>query len=350
MRIFPLLLIPALVWTGPARAQDPPADRPVAEALRVAPDACLDRDRLAAHVAGWIHRDRLDRRIAIDVARDEGPSGGVTLTLIRDDQVVGERRLAIPGVPCEEARAAVGLAIAVAIDNTLLQSLQEGAPPPALPSVAAPTLPLPVTASRTAPPSPDPHEEPPADPVPRAPQRTGLGMSIDVAAMAGPLPSLVFGVAPAFEIVPHPRIEIRLGALATTPSTFSLGTGRVAAEIFTGRADGCAVLPVGAPRAARPPLRLHLCAGLLAGAIHTSVVSGLAPSPSPTAPWVAAALRFDVRVALTERLGLRLAVDGLAPLTRPDVEATLPDGTVADTHPLAPAGFAVAIGPHVIFR
>jgi hypothetical protein len=177
-------------------------------------------------------------------------------------------------------------------------------------------------------------------------------MSLELVAMAGPLPSVVVGVAPAFELILHRSFELRLSGLATTESTFAIGGGRVGAALYAGRLDACAAFPLGSrlDAARLATLRLHACAGVLAGALRTSVVAGLDPSPSPSAPWASAALRFDARVALTPRFGLTLALDALVPLVRSDVVVTLIDGTVADAHPLAPVGVAVGLGPHLLFE
>jgi hypothetical protein len=325
----------------PGRASaEQPADRPVVEALRVEADACLDREALAAHVVAWIHRDRIDRRIEIAVRGGPGSPEGVGLTVLRDGAVVGERRFEIAHVPCEEGRAAIGLAIALAIDNTLLGSLGPSdppAPPNESPAPAPPSSPVPA----------------PPPPAPPSPSPIGLGMSLDLVGVAVLLPTVVGGVAPAFELIPHRRFEIRLSGLLTFPeSTFALGGGRVGAAIYAGRLDACAAFHLGARIEAErlSTIRLHACAGVLAGALHSGVVSGLDPSPSPTAPWASAALRFDARVAITRRLGLALSVDALVPLVRPEIDATTVAGTVVDAHPLAPAGVAVGLGPHVLFQ
>ncbi len=346
----------ALAIVGLARAaragpEAPPADRPLVEALRVEPNACLDREALAKHIAGWIHAERIDRRIEVAVSGSPSAPGGVGLTLLRDGQVVGERRFTTLDVPCDEARAAIGLAIAVAIDNTLLQALRTEPPPPASPP-PPPTSP--------PPPSPPVAEPPPSPPLPvpappreaRPREALGLGASLDFVGMLGPLPSLVAGLSPAFELMPHRNFELRVAGLATTGSSFALGTGSVSAAIFAGRVDACAAFQLG-PRAEGARLaaiRIHACGGHLGGIVHTSVAAGLDASPAPNSPWVSAALRFDARVALTSRFGLQLALDALAPLTRTDVEATRSDGTIADTRPLAPVGVAIGFGPHFIFR
>ncbi len=272
---------------------------------------------------------------------DPSSPGGVGLTLLRDGQVVGERRFTTLDVPCEDARAAIGLAIAVAIDNTLLQALRTEPPPP--PPASPPSLSPPVAEPPVPAPAP-PREAPVAG--------VGLGASLDVIGILGPLPSLAAGFSPAFELMPHRSFELRVAGLATTGSTFTLGTGSVSAAIFAGRIDGCAAFHRG-PRAEGARLaaiRIHACAGLLGGIVHTSVVAGLDASPAPNSPWVSAALRADARVALTSTFGLELALDALAPLTRTEVEATRSDGAVADTRPLAPVGVAVGFGPHFIFR
>ncbi len=69
---------------------------------------------------------------------------------------------------------------------------------------------------------------------------------MDVLALMGVLPTVVAGVAPAVELVPHRHLEVRLSGLASFPeSAFALGNGQVGASVFAGRLDGCAAFHFG---------------------------------------------------------------------------------------------------------
>ncbi len=150
------LLVAAALITAPARAEEaaplappappaPPATVPIAAALRIGPNACFDAASLAPVLARWLQRDVIDRRIVVEVTGQPDTPEGLVLRVRRDGQLVGERRFPSLSAPCEEVRAAVGLAAALAVDATVLESLGVKAAPviaPAPPLEAPPALPL----------------------------------------------------------------------------------------------------------------------------------------------------------------------------------------------------------------
>ncbi len=75
-------------------------------------------------------KDRLDRRIEVLDSGSPSAPGGVTVALRRDGVIAGERRFESLHAPCSEARAAIALAIALAIDGTVLHALVVEETPP----------------------------------------------------------------------------------------------------------------------------------------------------------------------------------------------------------------------------
>ena len=130
-----LTLVSLAVPSGWALAQPaaPVDHRPVADAISVeGGGACIDRDALGEQVHAWIERDRIDEglRVDLDIRSNAGPRAA-HLVLRRDANILAER--AFPELPsdCSRAEAALGLAIALALDATLLDELTAAAMPPA---------------------------------------------------------------------------------------------------------------------------------------------------------------------------------------------------------------------------
>lgn len=316
-----------LLAASAGRAEPPPApvERPVVEALRVEQNACFDATTLAPHVRAWIGHDGIDRRIAVELRGAPDSADGLQLTVLRDGRAVGGRRFGRLDVPCTEVRAAVGLAIAVAIDATLLDAL--AAPPPA---PAAPRPPPADTPPRAPP--------PPAQTARRA-QR--LGASVDVIALLGALPSPALGVAPSFELLPSERIHVRIGGLVTTSSKAALAVGSVSASILAARVDVCPAFFFG-------QTRLRACAGVAGGRLAITG-AGYSPSYAPSAPWVAPILRVDLRLPLASWIGVVIGVDGFVPVMRARLDVVDEAGNVTASELLSPAGAAFGFGPEVLF-
>lgn len=327
----------ALVLLGlPAAAQGDTPSRPVADLLHVTEGRCLNRAQLAAGVASWLGRDTIAASIAIDVQEIEG---GGQFVLRRDGEVIGRRTLLRADSSCEELRAALSLAIAVAIDATILDALGVPGPAPAPPpSPPAPTLTLPLP----LPLPPPAWSALPARPPPPAAPASRLSASLEIGVLAGLLPAPTFLISPSISYAVIPRFEVHLAGVATSSSTAELLSGGASFRIAAARLDACAVEHGG-------PFLLRACAGALAGGLTASGFS-YSRSYSPTSPWIAVAGRIDARwVPPRGRLGLVVALDGLFTPESHDFEVHDAGGRTLARATLSSTGVGIAAGPVVTF-
>jgi hypothetical protein len=318
----------AILVGSAARAQapvDPAApQRPIAEAVQT--DApCLTREALTAQLASWLGRGSIDARLEIAVVEGERDA---SFTVKREGSVVGERTLHLASASCDERRAAVGLAIAVAIDATLLATL----------GITAPEPPRPVDTPASPPSRPRALPRAARRPPPKRPR-----VHVDVAAegqvVVAVLPSVAFGVSPAFTLTIADIFDVRVAGLATADTRTRIGVGRAETRLVAGRLDACAGRTAGR-------VRFRGCLGVGGGPILTAG-SDYPVSHTSSAPWVAAVARFEGRWAFTPVFGASLALDGYLPAVRPRLDVEGPRRDVLASRDLPPAGFGVALGPSV---
>src|SRR5690606_3920344 len=85
------------------------------------------------------------------------------------------------------------------------------------------------------------------------------------------------------------------------------------------------------------------CLGVLAGGL-LSEGRDFAMTFAPAIPWVAAALRAEVRWLPWDVLALTLAAEGLSPVVRPRIELGDGRGGVLAARDLPPIGVMIALG------
>lgn len=311
----------ALGALAPRTATAAPPARPFADALHVEPNECFDAATLAPEIVRWRRRDGVDRRIEVEIAGQPADADGLTLRVRRDGRLVGERRFPGLAAPCEEMRAAVGLAAALAVDAILLEA--RGAPRKAI-----------------TPPAPIEPERDPAPPPPRPVLR--ISTAVDAVALFGVLPSDAGGVAPGLGVKLAPAFDLRVSGILSGVGSIGLGGGSVDATLIAARADACAALPEGR-------LRARACLGLSAGRLR-AVTAQLSPSLAPSVPWAAAIGRADVRVSLAPGFGFVLGGDAIVPMTRPRFEVVTRAGAPIATTGLPVLGGAVSLGPEFTFE
>jgi hypothetical protein len=348
--LFGAILALAALVAEAARADE--AARPIADALTVGPSRCLEAKTLAQHVGMWLRKDAIDRRIAVEIT--DAPEG-VRFVVRRDGAVVGERRLDVQKVPCQEIHAAVGLGVASAIDATILDALGVSrpspppapapAPPPASPPIMPPPAPPPILPSWPPPvPVIPASPPPPARPAP-PPERKGPVLTIALQGMVliGVLPKVTVGVAPSAELSIVRGFDLRASALVTGTTTVAVGGGTGDAGLVSGRLDACYTRVL-----LDDVARLRGCAGLSAGAVNARG-AGFPDARSAVAPWIAPAARVDARWSFTRFFGLVFGVDGYFPGLKPELQVVDAKGKVvaAERFPLAGIGFS--IGPSVTF-
>ena len=329
-----------LALPSPARGDTP--SRPITELLHVTEGRCLRGRELAADVASWLGRGTVAATMSIDVQEME--SGG-QFVLRRDGEVIGRRALLRADSSCEELRAALSLAIAVAIDATILDALgvPNAAPAPALP-VQTVTLQLPLPPPLLPPPPPPPWSAPPPPqpPLPPAAPASRFSASLEIGVLAGLLPAPAFLISPSLSYAVAPRFEARLAALATSSSDAALLSGGAGFRIAAARLDACALQPQGS-------LMLRACAGALVGGLTASGFS-YSRTFSPTSPWLAFAGRIDARwVPARGSVGVVVAVDGLFAPEAHSFEVHDAGGQILARASLPSAGVGITAGPVVTF-
>jgi outer membrane biosynthesis protein TonB len=320
----------------PARADTAP-ERPIVQAVAVTPDACFDGASLAQSIAAWLKKGTIDARIAILVRRPN--SENVRFTVERASELVGERDLPVGTLPCADLRAAVSLAIAIAVDNTLLESLGIE-PPPSTPTEreAKPAVPKePEKPEPAAAPTPAPRPAPAPTP-PETPRR--LSFALEAEGLFGLLPGPALGAAPRIGFRPASFLDIRLGALGTTRAQTSVGGGTASASLLAARFELCALGPAKEVRGA-------VCAGIAAGSVSAEG-SGLEPSFSPGLRWAAATARLEARYPASSALAAVAGVEGFVPVLRPELQVVDKNGQIVDSWKAPVVGFGVSLGADLL--
>src|SRR5688572_23373933 len=104
----------ALVLVGPA-----PITVPIAEAVAVDAGAtCLDAPMLHGSVALWLERQDVAAAVTVRVVGDPVDAHAVSFVIARNGREASPRSMRGLPADCAATHAAVGLAIAVAIDAT----------------------------------------------------------------------------------------------------------------------------------------------------------------------------------------------------------------------------------------
>jgi hypothetical protein len=331
------IAIALALGSGTAAAQPKP-DRPIVEAIGSAPDACFDGKSLADSIATWLGKKAIDARISILVRRPV--EGSVRFTVEREQKLIGERDLPVGTLPCPDLRAALSLAIAIAIDSTLLESL--GIEPPVTsPSERESELTQPPPVAPPAVP-PTPIRDEPSRPAPRPTRQRekmpdhGLGLGLEASTLFSLLPGPALAAAPRIGYAPARWLDLRVSALGTTRAQTTVGGGTASASLFAGRFEGC--LLSGAEE-----VRGGGCLGAGAGA-YAAEGSGLSPGYSTSVRWAALTARAEARYPVGTSLGLLVAITAFVPVLRPELEVLNNQGEVADAWTAPAAGFGVSVG------
>lgn len=126
---------------SPAVARTSRADTiPLEQSIQVTPGrTCLEEEQLDAHVRAWLHDTRVDAGLRVLVRGDALRPNAAEFRIIRNGTSRVRRFDELPA-GCEEAHAAMGLAIALAIDQAVLERIQALAPPPPRETVLAAQL------------------------------------------------------------------------------------------------------------------------------------------------------------------------------------------------------------------
>ncbi|MCH9680272.1 MAG: hypothetical protein K0V04_02470 [Deltaproteobacteria bacterium] len=302
---------------------------------------CLEHDRLSEQVVTWLGRDDLDPRLTVVVEGDDREARTLRFTLRDRGTVIAERDFPQGPSRCDDLHSVVALAIALAIDATVLESVGVSQP-------VAPT-PEPIDV-KPLPPDPPAEVQPRVEPV--VPPDDGLDLTPPkpnwhlrahgrALLTLGAPPTVGGGGQLGLELSWRNRVDLQLGALASSAGSQSVADGSLNVTLAAGRADLCWGPQLGL-------FRPRVCGGVVAGtAVGES--QGFARDFRIAVPWLAGAVAADLRVRLAPRLRLSFGLDGLVTVLQPvfDVREEL---GVRQLRDLPRFGAALGVGLVVVLK
>lgn len=334
MPVFGPLLAASLV-AAPAPAS---AGRPLAEVLRVEPGAsCLDAKTLAETIESWLGRSTVDAAVKwIEVRGDPARADTVEFAVeIRGERV--ERSFDPGPSKCEELHAVVGLAIAIAVDTSVLEGLgYEVVDPGEVASPQAQEPERPPLARRT--------RKPEAPPPARRTPRVALTIALRGGPWFGVLPGIAGGAAGQLELGWRKWIDLRLTMFGGYGGRRALDTDTsVALGLVGGRVDVCAAL-------VRTRVRPRLCFGPAGGALQ---IGAKAPGVRDAiGPWAAVILAPELRIWAGRRFALDVSADLVVPVVRTVLAERDPSkvGMIGDSIAVPPVGVMLGLGAAFTIR
>ncbi len=296
---------------GPTEADEGLEDTAVSDALVLEPGAtCLEHDRLTEQVVTWLERDELDPRLTVVVEGNSTVVDSLRFTLRDRGEVIAERVFHEGPSRCEDFHSVVALAIALALDATVLESVGIVAESPSVPEPQpgppdAPDEPPPVVVPRPSAPEPSPGPDlTPRDRPWRLRVRAGGLVTV------GLPPPLGGGAELAVELSWRDLVDVDVGVLGASAGPQPIDQGStLQIALVAGRADVCA-----GPQMRR--VRPRFCGGLIAGSAMGEG-RGFVRDFQVVVPWVALAFGGDLRVSLMHRLDLSFDLDGVVTTVRP---------------------------------
>lgn len=277
----------------------------VSDILSLDPGAtCLEHDRLTEQVVTWLERDEIDPRLSVVVEGNPTEVHTLRFTLWARGEVIAERVFAPGPSRCQDLHSVVALAIALALDATVLESVGIAASEPEIepPPPRPPAVPPPVVVQA------EPRPDPGPDLTPRErPWSWGLhgGGLISI----GAPPPLGGGAELGAELSWRKRLDVQLGMIVTSAGPQPIEDATLDITLLAGRADVCGGPPMGR-------VRPRFCGGLVVGGAMAEG-RGFVRDFQSVVPWVAAAFGGDLRVLLVDRLAVSFDLDGLVSLVRP---------------------------------
>jgi hypothetical protein len=217
---------------------------------------------------------------------------------------LAERRFEPAPARCDSLHAAVGLAIALALKASLLDSL-----------IGAPTSGA-GHASR--------------------PFRLGIEALGGIAVVPGP--DVGTGLSLQRSVVERVAARFSVLALLGPRGDFQRDQGRFETWLAIGRLDLCSRL------VELHGLHVSACVGIAAGELHATG-KAIPMSRDALIAYVAVANALELEIELSTRWSLVIAIDVLVPLRRTSFVVRDQAGTVIAAHDLATAGALLALGP-----
>jgi hypothetical protein len=297
-----VLIALLLITSGSPASQDTPAQvRSVEDALTVDAGAtCLESSRLATQVRAWMELREIDERLVVDVRGDRDDPTRVSFTIILDGEVIAVRRFDSAPETCADLHAVVGLAIALALDATVLETVGVASKAQA---AEEPSSDEDGDSNAEA----DLHAESEVDP---DPERDWVLRVSGEAGVSLGVPPGVGGYAALFlEAGWRERLDIRIGPYGGSSGPQPAGSASTLIWVLAGRSDVCVG---GRLRVVRP----RGCVGVLLGAAIAEG-RGFVEDRAARLPWVALPVGGDLRIMVAKRLELEIGGELLLNAVRP---------------------------------
>ncbi len=307
------------------------------EALRVDPgETCLAHAELAAHVLTWRSSAFLDAGIEIFVLGSKNPRN-VEFEIRLNGKLKARRIFENGPARCSDLHAAVGLALAIGLDDAFSAALdidRPKGPPVSIQNADAMDLPPRVGLEST---------DGPESPDKSRPRSARISASFQGLLGVRLMPTLSGGGAFTFNIGLTDSLELRLGALSLFSPPFDLGEGTVKTRLTAGNFDFCS-----GPHYRR--VHPRGCIGLAAGAIRP-YARGYRASPVQVFPWLAVDAGLDMNVHLGPRTSMQLGAQVFLPLLRTRLEVReIGEDTLVTTAIFPAIGGIVSFGVTIVFH
>lgn len=323
------LLAALLEWGSLAALGSLGSPRPLSEAVSTIDDGCLEHARVVESTRGWLGSDAVDPKVRATVTADS--PNALRVQLYIEGSLSVDRVLDPAPSNCSDRHAAVGLLIAMAIDQQLdagpLPAPEPRPPPPD--QAPAPPEPTRTVSDDERAPKLEARSKPSSSPAkPR-------GIALFVGPMVGfeVLPGVAFGGRLGLSLQAASWLEVDAGALGLAGLSFELGVGEVRPSLVGAEAGLC-------PTRRWSRWQVRLCVGPAAAAVIAQG-RGFDEERRSLLPWVALNAAPDVRVGLTPRIALGLRAGVSAPLLSAGFDVRNDGGIVIDRRtPSSAGGFA----------
>jgi hypothetical protein len=291
---------------------------------------CLDSATLAEAVQTWLGRETVDGGVAfVEVRGDTARTDAVAIAVeVRGERI--ERSFDPAPAACAELHAVVGLAVAIAVDTSVLEGLGYdvvGPDEPTSPQAYDPERP-PLTRRKREGSPPTGRREP----------RVAVTAAIRGEAWLALLPGIGAGGAGQIELGWRRFVDLRLAAFGGYGGERTIGAESVVGlGLVGGRIDVCAALP-------RKRVRPRLCFGPAAGAL---AIGSKAPGVrDAVAPYAALMLTPELRIHATKTFSLDLFAALVVPVVRPVLAERDPSkaGMIGAHLAVPPVGAVIGLG------
>ena len=288
-----------------------------AQEITVAPgDECLQGE-LGPYVAVWL-REPAGPGVFVRVVVDDPRRHALTFTVLRGGAPAAERHLVLGRAPCQDIRTALSLAIAIAIDDSLLEALT-GVHVEATPRVS-----------------------PPPPPPPPPPSARRWAVSAEGYVLSGVVADVSGGLGLGVEFGPWRWLDLRSSFVFLIPQESPLGEGYASIGGALGRVDVCG------RKGFTERFMLRVCAGGLFGA-RFAAGRGFDDLRGANVALATFAARLEAGFTVIPRsLELRVGADGYAFLTRPSLFATDTTGRIIAEKVFDPLGWSASVGVAIL--